>query len=80
MTLSELVRAISPRRLLVVLDEWSTIPLELQPYLADLIRRAMFPISGLTVKIAAIEQRSNFKIGSSGGVREKWSELMLLLT
>ena len=25
----------------------------------------MFPISGLTVKIAAIEQRSNFKIGSS---------------
>ncbi len=64
-TLSELVKAILPRRLLVVLDEWSTIPLELQPYLADLIRRAMFPISGLTVKIAAIEQRSNFKIGAS---------------
>ena len=64
-TLSELVKAISPRRLLVVLDEWSTIPLELQPYLADLVRRAMFPISGLTVKIAAIEQRSNFKIGPS---------------
>ena len=64
-TLSELVQAISPRRLLVVLDEWSTIPLDLQPYLADLIRRAMFPISALTVKIAAIEQRSNFKIGSS---------------
>jgi hypothetical protein len=64
-TLSELVKAISPRRLLVVLDEWSTIPLDLQPYLADLVRRAMFPISGLTVKIAAIEQRSNFRIGSS---------------
>jgi hypothetical protein len=64
-TLSELVQAIAPRRLLVVLDEWSTIPLDLQPYLADVIRRAMFPISGLTVKIAAIEQRSNFKVGSS---------------
>ncbi len=64
-TLSELVKALSPRRLLVVLDEWSTIPLELQPYLADLVRRAMFPISGLTVKVAAIEQRSNFRLGSS---------------
>lgn len=64
-TLSELVKAVSPRRLLVVLDEWSTVPLELQPYLADLVRRAMFPIAGLTVKIAAIEQRSNFKLGSS---------------
>jgi hypothetical protein len=49
--------------LLVILDEWSTIPLELQPYLADLVRRALFPVTGITVKIAAIEQRSNFKIG-----------------
>jgi hypothetical protein len=48
---------------LIVLDEWSAVPLELQPYLADLIRRAVFPISGITVKIAAIEQRSNFQIG-----------------
>ena len=35
----------------------------LQPYLADLIRRAVFPIPGITVKIAAIEQRSHFKVG-----------------
>ena len=62
--LDDLAKALNPARLLVVLDEWSTVPLELQPYLADLIRRAMFPISGITVKIAAIEQRSNFKIGS----------------
>jgi hypothetical protein len=48
---------------MIILDEWSAIPLDLQPYLADLIRRAIFPIVGITVKIAAIEQRSNFKIG-----------------
>jgi hypothetical protein len=64
--LGELAKALSPARVLLVLDEWSTIPLELQPYLADLIRRAVFPITGITVKIAAIEQRSNFKIGSHG--------------
>ncbi len=64
--LVELTKALSPARILVVLDEWSTIPLELQPYLADLVRRALFPVSGITVKIAAIEQRSNFKTGSHG--------------
>jgi hypothetical protein len=64
--LGELSKALHPSRLLVALDEWSTIPLELQPYLADLIRRALFPISGITVKIAAIEQRSNFMIGGHG--------------
>jgi hypothetical protein len=57
------VEALTPQTLLVVLDEWSTIPLELQPHLADLIRRAFFPVKGLTLKIAAIEQRTNFKQG-----------------
>jgi hypothetical protein len=62
--LADLVMAVKPSRLLFILDEWSAIPLDLQPYLADLIRRAVFPVRGITVKIAAIEQRSNFKAGS----------------
>jgi hypothetical protein len=61
--LVELVRAISPLHLLLILDEWSAVPFDLQPYLADLVRRAVFPVPGVTVKIAAIEQRSNFKLG-----------------
>jgi hypothetical protein len=61
--LAELVKAVSPARILVILDEWSAIPLDLQPGLADLVRRAIFPVSGITVKIAAIEQRTNFKVG-----------------
>jgi hypothetical protein len=64
--LTDLVSAVKPSRLLFILDEWSAVPLELQPYLADLIRRAVFAIPGITVKIAAIEQRSNFKIGAHG--------------
>jgi hypothetical protein len=62
--LANLVTVLRPKRLLFILDEWSAVPLDLQPYLADLIRRAAFPISGVTVKIAAIEQRSNFSIGT----------------
>lgn len=49
-------------RLWVLLDEWSVIPIELQPYMADIIRRCMFPIERVTVKFGAIEHRSNFKI------------------
>jgi hypothetical protein len=45
-----------------LLDEWSSIPIELQPYLADLLRRAVFPIGDITVKIAAIEHRSHFQL------------------
>lgn len=49
-----------PGRLWVILDEWSDVPLDLQPLLADLLRRCVMPVQNVTVKIGAIEQRSNF--------------------
>jgi len=55
------------RRLWVLLDEWSSIPLSLQPYLADLVRRSLFPVAGFTIKIAAIEQRSTFRTSGDAG-------------
>jgi len=60
--LENVVRALPGAQLWLILDEWSEIPLDLQPYLADLLRRTVLPIRGLTVKIAAIEQRCNFRI------------------
>lgn len=63
----EIVSCMGNRHLWILLDEWSSIPLDLQPYLADLIRRSLFPTSGITVKIAAIEQRSNLMISSGPG-------------
>ena len=57
-----LVQALPKGQLWLVLDEWSEIPLDLQPYLADLLRRTVLPVRGVTVKIAAIEQRCNFRI------------------
>jgi hypothetical protein len=62
--LISIANAVKPSRLIFILDEWSAVPLDLQPYLADLIRRAVFPVPGITVKIAAIEQRSNFNMGT----------------
>jgi hypothetical protein len=63
--LADLISALAGKEVVLVLDEWSTVPFDLQPYLADLIRRAFFPVRGITVKIAAIEQRAQFKTGEA---------------
>lgn len=55
------------RRVWLLLDEWSSVPAELQPLLADLLRRTVLPVRGLVVKIAAIERRSRFSVPASPG-------------
>lgn len=59
--LRELAKTLSSRRIWLILDEWSSVPRELQPYLAEFLVRCVFPLRGFTVKIAAIEQQSNFR-------------------
>jgi hypothetical protein len=65
--MKSLASAIPSKRIWVLLDEWSSVPLDLQPYLADLLRRCLFNIPKLSVKIAALEYRSNFKMSGAKG-------------
>jgi hypothetical protein len=58
--LERVVRAFDGRGPWIMLDEWSSLPIELQPFLADLLRRSAFTVSGITIKIGAIERRSRF--------------------
>lgn len=60
-----ITRALGTRRLWLLLDEWSSIALDLQPLLADLLRRSFLPVQKVTVKIAAIERRSQFSTSES---------------
>jgi len=60
--LSDMVAILGGRRVWFLVDEWSEVPIDLQPYLADLFRRVVLPLNDLTVKIAAIEHRTNFAI------------------
>mgnify|MGYP000020476037 CR=1 FL=1 len=60
--LRKVIENLPKGRLWILIDEWSEVPLDLQPILADLLRRAILPTKGITVKIAAIEQRSRFLI------------------
>lgn len=46
--------------LYILLDEWSSIPDDLQPFLAEFIKRSCFANSRIVVKIASLEYRSNF--------------------
>lgn len=62
-----IVQNLPSQKIWIFLDEWSEVPLDLQPYLADLLKRTLFPITGVTFKIAAIEQRSRFRISTTHG-------------
>lgn len=48
--------------LLIVIDEWSAIPIEIQPYLAEFLKKSFIPIPEVTIKIGALEYRTNFTI------------------
>jgi hypothetical protein len=60
--LNKIVLMLPNQELWVLIDEWSEIPLDLQPYVAELLRRILFPTPGITVKIAAIAHRCEFMV------------------
>ncbi|MEV7834561.1 hypothetical protein AB0P12_28625 [Streptomyces subrutilus] len=64
--LRELGGTLSSRRVWILLDEWSSVPRDLQPYLAQFLTRCVLPVHKFTVKIAAIEQQSNFRTQVDG--------------
>ncbi|MET9450318.1 ORC-CDC6 family AAA ATPase [Streptomyces cinerochromogenes] len=60
-SLRQLFDSLSGRRVWLLLDEWSSVPGDIQPYLGEFLVRCMLPLRGLTVKVAAIEQQTNFR-------------------
>ena len=59
--LTNLSNSLNDVRIWILLDEWSSLDPEMQPYFADCIKRSFSPASNVTVKIAAIEQNSTFQ-------------------
>lgn len=59
--------ALEIENLFILIDEWSTIPSDLQPYISEFLKRAFVPVRRVTVKIAALEYRSRFSIPSAAG-------------
>ncbi|MCF2948059.1 hypothetical protein L0668_08075 [Paraglaciecola aquimarina] len=60
-SVKKLVKLMPENELWILLDEWGSIPYELQPYVADLLRKVLFPVNGVIVKIATTPMRANFR-------------------
>lgn len=63
----KIIEKFKDKEIWIIIDEWAEIPLELQPFLGDLLRKTLFPLYGVTVKIGAIDHRSNFREASDSG-------------
>lgn len=62
-----LAATLSSKRVWLLLDEWSSVPVVIQPYLGEFLVRCLFPLQMLTVKIAAIEQQAAFQAHLADG-------------
>lgn len=58
--LQAFVAQLGAAELRLLIDEWAELPRELQPYLADMLKRSIFHIGKISCKIAGIAQRCNF--------------------
>ncbi|MER7181711.1 hypothetical protein ABT404_19885 [Streptomyces hyaluromycini] len=65
--LRDLFDSFSGRRVWLLLDEWSSVPGDIQPFLGEFLVRCMLPLQALTVKVAAIEQQTNFRMRLPSG-------------
>jgi hypothetical protein len=64
--LRELADVMRIKRVWSFLDEWSSVPIDVQPYLAEFLLRCVLPLQRFTVKIGAIEQQSRFRVEQDG--------------
>ena len=63
---SDIIQVLEIRRLWILIDEWSSTPIDLQPPLLDLLRRSLFPIPGHG-EDRGDQQRSDFRVALPSG-------------
>jgi hypothetical protein len=67
-SLPDLAGSLTSRRIWFLFDEWSSVPPDVQPYLGEFLVRCVLPLQEhVTVKIAAIEQQTNFRLQLESG-------------
>lgn len=62
------VLELADSELFLLIDEWSSLPLDIQPYLSEFVKRGLLPLDRVTVKISALEYRCRFTAASDNGV------------
>lgn len=59
--------AMDVQHLVLLVDEWTSIPTDLQPFIAEFLKRSVLPSQRITVKIGSLEYRSRFSLPQSTG-------------
>jgi hypothetical protein len=59
-SLGQILKDLNINRLFIILDEWAQIPISAQPYFAEFIKRAIFPLSKISIKILAVNYQCEF--------------------
>lgn len=54
--------------LVILVDEWSSLPADVQPYLAEFLKRGVLPLNEATMKISALEYRCRFSNHTENGL------------
>ncbi len=66
--IANMLDALGGARLWILIDEWSGgVPYELQPVLADMVRRVFASFGRVAVKIGAVEHQSRFLLQEGNG-------------
>jgi hypothetical protein len=65
--LDKALTAMGVQHLTVLIDEWTSLPSDMQPFVAEFLKRSIFPSNRVTVKIASLEYRSRFSLPADNG-------------
>lgn len=56
------INALQVPQLILLIDEWTALSPEVQPFMAEFIKRTLLPSPHITVKIASLEYRSKLSV------------------
>lgn len=62
------VLGLANTNLVILVDEWSSLPADVQPYLAEFLKRGVLPLNEVTMKISALEYRCRFSNHTENGL------------
>lgn len=65
--IQQVIQSLPKKRIWILIDEWSSLPIPFQPLVADFIRRSLLPCNGLILKMAAVDRRTQLVESHQGG-------------
>jgi hypothetical protein len=68
-SLERVLDALGLADIVLLIDEWTTIPVDIQPYVAEFLKRTIIPTAGMSLKIGSLRYNSVFSLQESGGGR-----------